>query len=366
MVKPSDIREVMDTFNQPFNGSLTMAQCFKRQQKCKDLLKSTAVPLSEANMIWTCLEHFEKVVHLTRATTHWKRKKAKDCTWNNFKKHCKQCHLEHLDEQANCHGAGMANSATTSALADAQATIASKNDQLEAVLAHNATPQALLEEKTHCPTVPPLVETSINSRSTSELTGNVAALSQQIAQLMAALAAQAQAPASAPTQPPTLQGATKAPNRIRPPQGHRDTRFFNNMNCCWSHGFDIEPNHTSATCRNPKQGHQKDTTVTNQMDGCQLNCGKTKNKSVTFKDPISTTHHCSTPSPSPINALLADNPFHALSNDETMVADTGCTTSLANTCTPLVDEQPTSNGISVLTASNHTITGTSKGKPPIA
>ena len=59
IVKPSEIREIMNTFNQPFNDALTMAQHFKRQQKCKDHLKSTAVPLTEAQMIWTCLKHFE-------------------------------------------------------------------------------------------------------------------------------------------------------------------------------------------------------------------------------------------------------------------------------------------------------------------
>ena len=48
--------------------------------------------------------------------------------------------------------------------------------------------------------------------------------------------------------------------------------FFSNMNHCWSHGFDIGPNHTVATCRNPKDGHKREATVTNQMDGDQINC----------------------------------------------------------------------------------------------
>lgn len=44
------LEPLMDKLNRPFNDSLTTAQCFKRQQKCKDLLKSTDVPLSDANM----------------------------------------------------------------------------------------------------------------------------------------------------------------------------------------------------------------------------------------------------------------------------------------------------------------------------
>ena len=146
IVKPSEIREIMDTFNQPFTDALTIAQHFKKQQKCKDHLKSTAAPLTEAQMIWTCPEHFKKIVHLTRANRHWKRKDKKDKTWINFKKHCKQCCTEHLDEQANCHSAGTANSATA-ALEDAQATIASKDDHLSAVIAQNAALKHCLKNK---------------------------------------------------------------------------------------------------------------------------------------------------------------------------------------------------------------------------
>ena len=48
-----------------------------------------------------------------------------------------------------------------------------------------------------------------------------------------------------------------------------------------------------------------------------------------------------------------------------MAANTGATTNLAKDDTPLANEQPTPNGISVTTASNDTIIGTSKGYLPI-
>ena len=274
IVKPSEIREIMNTFNQPFNDALTMAQCFKRQQKCKDHLKSTAVPLTENQMIWTCLQHFEQVVFLTGACRHWKRKEKKDKTWSNFKKHCKQHHTECPDEQATCHSASMANSATTTAaeLEDAQATVASKDDHPAAVLAQNVALKAMIEEhQSKCTPVPPPVETSTISNSASDLTGDVTVIKQQLAQLQAAMAAQAQLrPALAPIQEPTRRSTGKP--CIRPPQGNRSTRFFDNMNCCWTHGFDIGPSHTGATCRTPKEGHKTDATVTNQMGGSQTNC----------------------------------------------------------------------------------------------
>ena len=38
-----------------------------------------------------------------------------------------------------------------------------------------------------------------------------------------------------------------------------------NGNYCWTHGFRVSKNHTSATCKNPAEGHQKDATRDNTM-----------------------------------------------------------------------------------------------------
>ena len=44
---------------------------------------------------------------------------------------------------------------------------------------------------------------------------------------------------------------------------------------CWSHGGSTNPNHTSAKCTAPKDGHQKTATWFDRMDGCcELKFGK--------------------------------------------------------------------------------------------
>ena len=67
---------------------------------------------------------------------------------------------------------------------------------------------------------------------------------------------------------------------------------------------------------------------------------------------------------------LANNPFHALNddNDESndFVADTGCTLNLCDRTTPLLQEEPTPNGVLITTASSHKLHGTSKGFLPFA
>eukprot|EP00957_Ditylum_brightwellii_P022123 1669222-Ditylum_brightwellii.AAC.1 len=41
----------------------------------------------------------------------------------------------------------------------------------------------------------------------------------------------------------------------RPPYGNT-MKYHNNLNYCWSHGFDVENGHTSQTCKAPKASHQ--------------------------------------------------------------------------------------------------------------
>ena len=137
----------------------------------------------------------------------------------------------------------------------------------------------------------------------------------------------------------------------------KTTRFCNNTDCCWKHGFYIGLKHTSVTIKNPNpvrtpkgcHTHKPNEWWHSQLllDSKWWHWGK-ENNSGAFEDPISITHYHSAFSPSgQINALLANSPFHALSNDETMVADKGCTTSLVNTITPLLNKKPTSNDISM-------------------
>jgi hypothetical protein len=50
-------------------------------------------------------------------------------------------------------------------------------------------------------------------------------------------------------------------------QGQRPAKTTDNDNYCWSHGFQVHNKHTSASCKNPKQGHKKEATKNNPMGG---------------------------------------------------------------------------------------------------
>jgi hypothetical protein len=52
-------------------------------------------------------------------------------------------------------------------------------------------------------------------------------------------------------------------------QGQRPARTTNNDSYCWSHGFQVDKSHTSATCNVRNSGHQENVTRIDTMGGVQ-------------------------------------------------------------------------------------------------
>ena len=100
-------------------------------------------------------------------------------------------------------------------------------------------------------------------------------------------------PAPAPT-PAMATGWNLAPPAVQPPPGFQagapwsqynphqqqqapKPKAYNNTNYCWTHGHDVDDQHTSATCRNPdwNGGHQTCATKWNTMGGSNKNRERT-------------------------------------------------------------------------------------------
>lgn len=58
---------------------------------------------------------------------------------------------------------------------------------------------------------------------------------------------------------------------------------------CWSHGYTPNANHTSANCRNPKEGHCAKATFRNIMGGCQTFLSRNNNGARTRNPPTPST-----------------------------------------------------------------------------
>jgi hypothetical protein len=68
---------------------------------------------------------------------------------------------------------------------------------------------------------------------------------------------------------------TKLKKQLDNKNNNATTTTANNNNTkkvlyyCWSHGYTTNPDHNSCKCNNPKEGHQKEATIENNMGGSQ-------------------------------------------------------------------------------------------------
>ena len=78
----------------------------------------------------------------------------------------------------------------------------------------------------------------------------------------------------------TSESKTEETKTTRPKSNFTDPTSGKKIYYCWSHGGNTNPKHTSATCNNPKDGHQKEATWFDMMDGCcEMKFGKNVKRS---------------------------------------------------------------------------------------
>jgi hypothetical protein len=88
-------------------------------------------------------------------------------------------------------------------------------------------------------------------------------------------------PTQGPTMPPPYGHAQGPPPHqawpaIQPPPMHHHptTKRYANMNYCWTHGYDIDDQHTGMLCKCPAAYHQPQATQQNPMGGSQKDVQK--------------------------------------------------------------------------------------------
>ena len=115
-LKPRDITRILVDFNKPYDNLLTPAQYFKRQEKCRMLLKTSPEPISDATMVRTSLGHFLQLPHMDKACNDWNTDYPPDTpgTWLKFKQFFTKKFFNYQNHQASLNDAVLptASSAT--------------------------------------------------------------------------------------------------------------------------------------------------------------------------------------------------------------------------------------------------------------
>jgi hypothetical protein len=212
---------------------------FKKIQDCVDFAEAGGVAIGAAQKLSSAYSKIFKSGKFNSACCRWDEKLEADKTWNNFKINFAAAYRQHRQMQGVTMGAqGFANKAVTQTseydLAE-QALGAFAN--LETVTAVDRGVVAQLTES--------------NSSLAKQLEDNATSLKEIKALLKKERAERA-----------------NGGNSERPP---RRTFTPSSDNYCWSHGYKVARTHTSQNCMYPKEGHQRETTKSNNMRGSQVN-----------------------------------------------------------------------------------------------
>jgi hypothetical protein len=285
-IRPKDISTIMETFNTPYDLTLTLAEYFKRQQECQKDLKDTLEPISTATMIRTSYAHFLALAHMGQACDDWETANpdGKATTWTAFKQFFTKKFRQYNNRKNSLQDAGIANSATATThdytalqeeLTRVQADNLARDTHLANIIQQNHQLAKQLENLSMLASssggsqAPPVRDlsfadsgsTAFNTNTSSELMLAFNELTKKMDRLTAAT----------PNTPASSNSTVIPPTGTRVTYPPRSVRRFNNDNYCWTHGCDLHPNHTGPKCKNKKIGHKNEATVTNRMGGSTKN-----------------------------------------------------------------------------------------------
>jgi hypothetical protein len=180
--------------------------------------------------------------HYDQACREWRQKAAGDKTWANYKIHFTEAYNDRRETQlttqgAGYHGAHMVTADYLTSTAEAFANLATANavdrTAVGTLVSANATLTAQL---------------ALCNAEISDLKNQIKSLKNN-------------------NNNTYNNNNTKATGSNNQRTGTRPIRITPNNNYCWSHGYQIAENHTSATCTKPREGHQREATLANPMGG---------------------------------------------------------------------------------------------------
>ena len=262
-MRPKDVAAILLQFDAPYDDSLTIDEYFHRQNRLIRAMQETDEPISPARAIRTCLGHMLTLVHLKRACIKWELELSP--TWDKFCLHFSDAVQQHEDHQDALADAGLANSAITND--DLTRRLEEQAQQFYAQMAeqhaHSQTQFDALSAHLEHSSVPSEVPggTTNTAASALEQQSIVAALEQRVRDLTTA------ATATQSTSKRSKKGRGKGRERRAP----RTERRWSNTNYCWTHGCDIDDDHTSKSCIHQSPNHKTAATFTNRMGGSEAN-----------------------------------------------------------------------------------------------
>ena len=241
-IDQANLDKNLDRFNQGIDPSVPLIIYIRKQEDCQEFAHDGHVDISEATMVTTGTKHALQCGAFTDAWKEWNRIPRANQTWLAWKTHWTRAFEEQKTIQRLTGGEFSANS-TTQMTDDALAAqmVTSLDNLAMAASQKNETVEKLIEMNAQ------------KDKTIATLTTSLASEKATNAKLLDIIS----------------KAGLKASHVPTPSGGNGNVPRWEPTGYCWSHGFRVSRNHTSMTCKFPKEGHQVTATRANTMGGCE-------------------------------------------------------------------------------------------------
>jgi len=243
---PQDLQHVDNQMKKQYDPYTPIENLFDQIEEAVDIASAANAPYAPkqvVNIAYNIIFHTE-VFH--PACRDWRKRPDAQKTWGNFKIHFTEAHIDFRSVQYQNPYAS-ANSATPETHED---TAHSLPEETASALANLATATAADRAAV-------AALTTTNEHLTKQLTD----ITEQLTRALEKIA--------------TLETSLSSV-RCYPTPTHQPSTPSTMRNYCWTHGFRVGKNHTSMTCRTPKEGHQRGATAGNMMGGSTVGINSAK------------------------------------------------------------------------------------------
>jgi len=239
---PQDLQHLDENMKKPYDPHLPIENLFDQIENAKDLANAAGAPYADNQLLNTAYNLVFQSNVFKDTCRDWRRLQSAQKTWPTFKTIFTEAHQDFRDTtiqgQTPYHSANAASQYDT---LPTEATTALAN-----LAAATATDRAALAALT-----------STNEHLSKQLSSVTKSLTQALDKIQ------------------RLESLVKSNTSNSTPISNYDHQLLRPY--CWSHGFRVSRNHNSATCKAPKEGHQKKATAINRLGGTEIGLNDVKN-----------------------------------------------------------------------------------------
>jgi hypothetical protein len=234
MIAPTELTQNYERLNTPYDPNQPIEMLFQQIQDARAFALAEGKPYGNAMIVNVAYTLIFNTGFFPDACRAWKSRAIAGKTWAQFKIDFATAHREFRLTNQTAH---------QSSFHSANMMIEQGRDELM-----QDTAEAIAQLATATASDRGIVATLTTTNS--KLAAQLEAAHALIAQLKNEIA--------------TLK------SNIKPAwQGQRPVKTTNNDSYCWSHGYQVEKSHTSATCNMKKSGHQDAANKGSTMGGVQ-------------------------------------------------------------------------------------------------